>query len=89
MLNRIRTYLAIRRVRRMEKLFDTLSAAAPAEIRKSVTLKRKLRALTRYYEGGTWLEDFERDERGEFPADLKRGVLSEDGIYNLLTKDEI
>ena len=25
------------------------------------------------------------DEAGRLPADLKRGVLSEDGIWNLLT----
>ena len=31
-----------------------------------------------------WKDDFEADERGEFPADMKRGVLSEDGIYDLL-----
>lgn len=27
---------------------------------------------------------FEADERGEIPADLERGVLSEDGLYDLL-----
>lgn len=32
-----------------------------------------------------WREDFEADEDGMLPADLKRGVLSEEGIYNLLT----
>ena len=31
------------------------------------------------------VKDFEADEEGKLPADLKRGVLSEDGIYNLLT----
>ena len=30
------------------------------------------------------LSDFEADEAGLLPPDLKRGVLSEDGIYNLL-----
>ena len=45
-----------------------------------------LRELTAYYEGGMWLEDYERDERGELPWDLKRGVLSEDGVYHLLLR---
>jgi hypothetical protein len=27
------------------------------------------------------------DERGEIPADIKRGVLSEDGIYDLLERN--
>ena len=30
------------------------------------------------------LSDFEADEAGLLPPDLKRGFLSEDGIYNLL-----
>lgn len=33
-----------------------------------------------------WRADFEADEEGELPADLPRGVLSEDGIYNVLTE---
>ena len=32
-------------------------------------------------------KDFELDEEGKLPADLKRGVLSEDGIYNLLERN--
>ena len=28
------------------------------------------------------------DEAGEFPDKLKRGVLSEDGIYNLLERNK-
>ena len=42
--------------------------------------------LTDYYFGGQWLADYQADERGELPADLKRGVLSEDGVWNLLTQ---
>ena len=30
-------------------------------------------------------EDFAADEAGNLPPDLKRGVLSEDGIWNLLS----
>ena len=36
-----------------------------------------------------WIKDFENDERGELPLDLKRGVLSEDGLYNLLSEVDI
>jgi hypothetical protein len=42
--------------------------------------------LKEYYEGGQWLEDFRADERGELPPDMKRGVLSEDGLWNLLSE---
>ena len=36
------------------------------------------------------MEDFKDDEAGKLPNDLKRGVLSEDGLYNFLADyDEI
>ena len=63
------------RVRRMEALFDDLSAD-PDPV--------KYRVLCDYMDSGLWQMDYARDERGEFPKDLKRGVLSEDGLYNLL-----
>lgn len=43
-----------------------------------------LSALESYYTSPAWRTDFEADEVGLLPSDLKRGVLSEDGIYNLL-----
>ena len=44
--------------------------------------------LSAYYESDLWMEDYEADEAGELPADLKRGVLSEDCLYNLLAEYE-
>ncbi len=41
-------------------------------------------ALRAYLDSGLWLSDFEADERGQLPGNLKRGVLSEDGLYDLL-----
>lgn len=72
---------AIDRIRRMEVCFDALTAAlregaAPSE--------GELALLRRYYEEGQWLKDYELDERGLLPEDLKRGVLSQDGVYDLL-----
>lgn len=43
-----------------------------------------LKRLMEYYEGAQWRKDYEDDEAGKLPADLKRGVLSEDAVYNLL-----
>jgi len=43
-----------------------------------------LSTLEAYYTSPAWRTDFEADEAGLLPSDLKRGVLSEDGIYNLL-----
>ena len=45
-----------------------------------------LRQLAEYYSSPAWKLDFAADEAGLLPKDLKRGVLSEDGIYNLLEK---
>lgn len=47
-----------------------------------------IRKLEEYYTSQQWKDDFARDERGEFPSNLKRGVLSEDGIYNLLERNK-
>ena len=43
-----------------------------------------LKVLSEYYTSPAWKRDFAADEAGLLPKDLKRGVLSEDGIYNLL-----
>ncbi len=40
--------------------------------------------LAAYLDSEEWRRDFADDEKGLLPADLKRGVLSEDGIWNLL-----
>ena len=42
--------------------------------------------LEAYYESVKWRKDFENDEAGLLPKNLKRGVLSEDGINDLLDK---
>ncbi len=79
----------IERVRRMELYFDTISYAQknyPDLLKKDRYILKMLTALTDYYENGQWLKDYEADERGELPHDLKRGVLSEDGVYNLLSE---
>ena len=40
--------------------------------------------LAAYISGKQWKRDFEADEKGLLPKDLKLGVLSEDGAYNVL-----
>ena len=48
-------------------------------------LKRHIDCLRDYYDSGLWLLDYELDERGELPTDLKRGVLAQDTLYNLFS----
>ena len=47
-------------------------------------LKYLIGELEAYYESVKWRKDYENDEAGLLPSNLSRGVLSEDGIYNLL-----
>lgn len=47
-------------------------------------LSGKIEELSAYYGSDEWKEDFADDEAGLLPDDLPRGILSEDGIYNIL-----
>ena len=77
---------AIERITLMEHCFDTLQKADAAAIKADETLKEHLRMLTQYYQGGQWILDYELDEKGLLPCDLKRGVLSQDAVFDLLDK---
>lgn len=71
----------VSRIRSMEEIFDTLlAAAARGEKPDPVLLAR----LLEYYQNGQWLRDYELDELGLLPPDLKRGVLSQDGVFHYL-----
>ena len=48
--------------------------------------QKTLKKLIDYYGSSLWMNDFEDDENGKLPKDLKRGVLSEDSVYDLITK---
>lgn len=78
----------IERIVRMERYSDE-AAAALEDLEQALDRYAAARAglaeLTAYYEGGQWMEDFAADGAGKLPPDLKRGVLSEDAVYDLLT----
>ena len=44
-----------------------------------------IKALSDYY-NKDWKADYEADEEGKIPKDLKRGVLSQDTLYDLFGK---
>ncbi len=81
----------IERIEKMEKLMDE-SVLAIRELEKSLNRfsrsQKKIDELADYYFSKDWTKDFEDDEKGRFPEELKRGVLSEDGIYNLLSDND-
>jgi hypothetical protein len=78
----------IRRIEAMEASFDRTALAVrmmESALDTYETVKVDIDRLTEYLESGAWREDFEADEAGLVPTTLKRGVLSEDGLYDLLT----
>ena len=78
----------VQRIAAMDAAFERTSAAVQA-LEKALddyqTVKPDIDRLTSYLETNAWRDDFEADEAGLVPKDLKRGVLSEDGLYDLLT----
>ena len=77
----------IARVKKMEGYLDEIlefMKKHPSEVKEDRKVRDMLKELIDYYENGQWLADYECDERGELPKDLKRGVLAEDTIYNLI-----
>ena len=74
------------KMERVQKTLEKLKAAAE-ETRQ---LEGDVKELKDYYSSKQWKKDFADDEQGKLPADLKRGVLSEDGLYDLLAEyDEL
>lgn len=77
------------RIRKMEDDFKRVGEVVRS-LDKALSdykaVRCRISRLTEYQESGQWLKDFEADERGELPpySELKRGVLSEDGLDNLL-----
>ncbi len=69
----------------MEEMLDRVNYLLDnkGDLKELQPLIEKLEA---YYTSQQWKDDFALDEAGELPDSLKRGVLSEDGIYNVLER---
>ncbi|MBQ9250564.1 MAG: DUF4298 domain-containing protein [Oscillospiraceae bacterium] len=57
-----------------------------ASEKELLAIKDELARLTAYYESFQWWQDYYDDDSGFLPRGLQRGVLSEDGIYNVLER---
>ena len=68
------------RMDRVREWVDSLSC----DLDELPSVQADIDELSSYYESGQWLADYEADEAGQLPPDLKRGVLSQDGLYDLL-----
>ena len=77
----------IERIERMEQHLNRVMHAAKGgndALNEYEAVQEALRELEAYYGSNTWKQDFEDDEQGKLPRNLKRGVLSEDAIWNVL-----
>ena len=76
------------RIRQMERRLVAATAAVKrleTALDKYENAQEAITALMGYYGSDVWRQDLADDEAGLLPDGLKRGVLSEDGIWNLLT----
>lgn len=79
---------AISRIIKMESLFDELTELtrnSPDKLR-SPSAQEAIYSLSEYYTNGDWLSDYELDEQRALSKELKRGILSQDGLYELLSE---
>jgi hypothetical protein len=77
--------LQIERIKWMEQHFNhALATIKDASAVSLKAVKEDVAELSKYYGSDLWKQDLAADEAGKLPPDLKRGVLSEDGIWNLL-----
>ena len=77
----------ILRIEHYEDIYSRASclvAAADAALSGLEAMRQEIDDLKAYYSGEDWKKDFCYDEAGKLPEDLKRGVLSEDGVFDLL-----
>ena len=80
----------IRRIEKYEELLDELSFALEGlreAIGVFISAQDAAKRLERYYSGRLWKKDFLDDEAGRLPPSLKRGVLSEDALFDLLEEN--
>ena len=77
----------IPRIEEMEAAYDKLTGIV-GRLREDLesfgNAAEEIGKLEDYLSSGNWLKDFEADEAGLIPAGIKRGILSEDGLYDLL-----
>ena len=77
----------IARIRKMERRLNRASTAVKrleAALDKWEAVQEDIDALEEYYGNDLWKQGFADDEAGLLPKNLKRGVLAEDSIWNLL-----
>ena len=78
----------VARIRLMEQRLNRAVVAVKrleVALDKYEEVQEDIAALDEYYGSKLWQQDLADDEAGRLPEGLNRGVLSEDGIWNLLS----
>ena len=81
---------AVERIKQMEEILDeatVLIDELDGKLKEYERLMPKIKKLEEYYTSKLWKDDLALDEAGKLPADLKRGVLSEDAVYDLIIEN--
>ena len=80
----------LERIGRMECLLEEAMQAVKGvseALDRYEAAQSAIHALEAYYDSEEWMKDFSDDEQSRLPKELKRGVLSEDAIWNLLEEN--
>lgn len=81
----------IQRIAAMERTLEETSQAIEnlsAALEAYAAVQQQLKELAEYYESERWIQDYDDDCAGRLPKELKRGVLSQDTVYNLLAEND-
>ena len=79
----------IARISEMEQRLNRAEAAVTVmdtAFEQYLSALEDIRALNSYLGSDAWHSDRKADEAGLLPKDLKRGVLTEDAVWNLLER---
>ena len=81
----------IQRIEHMENILNE-GAAAVEKLRQALeeyaALAPRLEELFDYYGSELWFADLADDAAGLLPPELRRGVLSEDAVYDLICENQ-
>ena len=82
---------AINRIKRMEEIFDK-SEMTMNDFEKSLgdfeNIQDEIKILADYLSSDDFKNDYDLDEAGKLPKNLKRGVLAQDAIFDLLERND-
>ena len=77
----------LERIQYMEQILDEATEAMQqltAAYERYQALKPRMAELEAYYTSPLWIQDYDDECAGRLPGNFKRGVLSEDAVYDLL-----